>query len=45
MQKVVVTGAEGFIGKHLVQGLTGEKFSVIGVDIQSGFDIRDTKSL
>ena len=33
MGRVVVTGAAGFIGKHMVKGLKGKGYSVVALDI------------
>lgn len=45
MSKILVTGSEGFLGKHLVKYLTGKGNEVFGVDIQKGIDIRDLSQL
>ncbi|HKW05550.1 MAG TPA: NAD-dependent epimerase/dehydratase family protein, partial [Nitrososphaerales archaeon] len=37
--KVLVTGANGFVGKHLTRYLRGKGFEILGVDIVSGADI------
>jgi UDP-glucose 4-epimerase len=40
-EKVVVTGAAGFIGSHLCERLLGEGFEVVGVDaLLHNYDIR-----
>lgn len=38
--RIVVTGSEGFIGKHLVRALVNAGHEVIGLDIKSGQDVR-----
>lgn len=40
-KRFLVTGSGGFVGKHLVNKLKKKGGKVIGVDIQSGVDIRD----
>jgi len=40
-KKVLVTGAIGFIGYHLVEKLLAENYSVVGIDnINSYYDVR-----
>lgn len=39
--RAVVTGSEGFIGRHLVDALLSVGCEVIGIDKRSGSDIRD----
>ena len=39
--RILVTGAAGFIGKHLVTHLARRGFTVVGVDFQDG-DLRET---
>ena len=36
MQKVLITGVNGFIGSHLASKFQGEGFSVVGLDVTSG---------
>lgn len=36
MQKVLITGVDGFIGSHLASKFQREGFSVIGLDVSSG---------
>lgn len=38
--RIVVTGSEGFIGKHLVRALVNAGHEVIGLDLKTGQDIR-----
>ena len=33
MGKIIITGANGFIGKHLIRSLTQEGYNVIALDI------------
>jgi nucleoside-diphosphate-sugar epimerase len=40
-KRFLVTGSGGFVGRHLVNELKKEGGKVIGIDIQSGVDIRD----
>ncbi len=37
-QKIVITGVNGFVGKHLVNELSGSGFAVVGVDRADGPD-------
>ncbi len=37
--KILVTGSDGFIGKHLVWRLVGLRYDVVGLDVKSGNDI------
>ena len=40
MKKILITGSEGFIGKHLVKKLKEEGHEVIGVDLVLGQDLK-----
>lgn len=40
-QKFLITGSDGFVGKHLVKSLKAQGAEVIGIDARSGIDIRD----
>jgi UDP-glucose 4-epimerase len=44
-KKVLVTGSEGFIGKHLVSELKKRDFTVFRFDIKNGDDINDFQKL
>lgn len=37
--KVLVTGSDGFIGKHLTKMLQAEGYEVVGLDIKTGNDV------
>lgn len=37
--KVLVTGSEGFIGRHLVRELASDEVEVIGFDLKNGHDL------
>lgn len=37
--KVVVTGSDGFIGRHVCKRLVNGKFDVVGLDLKTGDDI------
>lgn len=39
MNKAIVTGSAGFVGRHLCKALEREGISVVGVDVSNGFDI------
>ncbi|MEV4010726.1 NAD-dependent epimerase/dehydratase family protein [Nonomuraea angiospora] len=41
MTKVLVTGAAGFIGSHVVEALETSGHEVAGLDLRSGDDVRD----
>ena len=43
MNDYIVTGAAGLLGSQLTQHLENLGFSVIGVDLQTGFDLTDAK--
>ncbi|WP_431925795.1 NAD-dependent epimerase/dehydratase family protein [Nonomuraea jabiensis] len=45
MTKVLVTGAAGFIGSHVVEALEASGHEVAGLDLRSGDDVRDTTVL
>nr|BAJ49152.1 UDP-glucose 4-epimerase [Candidatus Caldarchaeum subterraneum] len=40
LMKVLITGSEGFVGRHLREYLGGRGYVVVGADISSGADIR-----
>ena len=40
-RRILVTGSGGFVGKHLVGELRKQRLEVMGIDIQSGIDIRN----
>ena len=33
MEKIIITGANGFLGRHLVKNLTDRKMEVIALDV------------
>src|ERR1017187_10104027 len=37
--RVLVTGSQGFVGKHVMSYLAGHGFEPIGVDVEAGADI------
>lgn len=39
--KILVTGSDGFIGKKIVESYKKEGHQVLGLDIKSGFDLKD----
>jgi len=43
--KVLVTGSEGFIGKHLVKYLKSKKITIVPYDLSLGQDLFDKKTL
>jgi nucleoside-diphosphate-sugar epimerase len=45
MKKILVTGSEGLIGKHIKSELLGLGYELIPYDLKSGNDICDTKKL
>ncbi|MBB5775755.1 NAD-dependent epimerase/dehydratase family protein [Nonomuraea jabiensis] len=45
MTKVLVTGSAGFIGSHVVEALEAGGHEVAGLDLRSGYDLRDTAVL
>lgn len=45
MKKTIVTGGDGFIGRHLVKGLQEKGYLVEVVDIKSEGDVRDLPDL
>ena len=45
MAKVIVTGAAGFIGTHICEALRRGGYDVVGVDIKTGDDVRDTERM
>ena len=45
MEKVIVTGSDGFIGRVLVERLRRIGYEVIGIDRKSGHDIREVSGL
>ncbi len=44
-QRIVVTGGQGFVGKHLVQALRTRGFDATSFDLRAGQDIRDTATV
>ena len=38
--RVLVTGINGFVGKHLSAYLRGKGFDILGLDITEGADLR-----
>ncbi|MEM2024428.1 MAG: NAD-dependent epimerase/dehydratase family protein, partial [Candidatus Caldarchaeum sp.] len=38
--KTLVTGSQGFVGRHLVEYLRGRGFEVVGVDVRDGCEVR-----
>ena len=40
-RRILVTGSGGFVGRHLVGELRKQRLEVMGIDIQSGIDIRN----
>lgn len=45
MEKMIVTGSDGFIGRALVERLTRIGYEVIGIDRKSGHDITELAGL
>jgi len=45
MKRVLVTGSSGFIGSHLVERLRSMRVDVFEVDLKTGSDINDVKTL
>lgn len=45
MSKILVTGHQGLVGLNLVQRLKAERHEVFGLDLQTGFDLRDRTML
>ena len=45
MEKVIVTGSDGFIGRALAERLRLLDYDVIGIDRKSGHDIREVSGL
>lgn len=45
MEKVIVTGSDGFIGRVLAERLMELGYEVIGIDRKSGHDIREVSGL
>lgn len=45
MKKIVVTGSEGFVGKHLVFSLKNNRYQVVEIDYAHGNDLTDAKCL
>lgn len=43
--KILVSGSQGFVGRHLIERLKQLGFEVVGFDILSGQDIRDYDAL
>lgn len=41
MKTALVTGAAGFVGRHMAEALEMEGYDVLGVDIRRGLDVRD----
>ena len=41
MREAVVTGSDGFVGRHFVNWLKDRGWLVYGVDIAQGHDVRD----
>jgi nucleoside-diphosphate-sugar epimerase len=45
MKKIVVTGSNGFVGKHLVVTLKKTGYHVVEIDYTQGDDLTDAKCL
>lgn len=45
MEKVIVTGSDGFIGRYLAKRLRELGYEVIGIDRKSGHDVREVSGL
>ena len=45
MKKIVVTGSDGFVGKHLVVSLKNTGYQVVEIDYAQGNDLTDAKCL
>lgn len=45
MRKAIVTGSEGFVGKHLVKHLESQGWDVAGINKRNGVDIRDYETV
>jgi nucleoside-diphosphate-sugar epimerase len=43
MKRILVTGAQGFVGRHLMRGL-GNEHTMVGVDLADGLDLADFAS-
>jgi len=45
MQRIVITGDMGFVGKHTAKALVDKGYDVVGYDIIDGFDLLDYQQL
>ncbi|MBP2708230.1 NAD-dependent epimerase/dehydratase family protein [Microbispora sp. RL4-1S] len=43
--KVLLTGSAGFIGSHVAEALEGAGHEIVGLDLRTGGDVRDTALL
>ena len=42
MSKILITGSEGFIGKHLYNSLKLKGHILVGLDLKNGNDLKQT---